>query len=55
MGPLWAGGPPDGASQPHMAVDWLPLRCGVLSSLLEPFDVRFAADMHGFIGRFDHP
>ena len=38
-----------GASRPHLAVAWPPLRCGVLSSLLEPSVVDFAKDKRDFI------
>ena len=49
MGPLGAGRPPGGAGQPHLAMAWSLLRCGVLSSLLEPSGVDFAVDKHDFI------
>ena len=40
---------PSGAERPHLVVAWPPLRCGVLSSLLEPSGVDFAADKRDFI------
>ena len=47
MGPPGAERPLGG--RPHLAVTWPLLRCGVLSSLLEPSGVDFAMDKRDFI------
>ena len=48
MGPLGARWPLGGAGRPHLVVAWPPLWCGVISNLLEPSGVDFAADKHDF-------
>ena len=48
MGPPGAKQPLGGAGQPHLAVAWPLLRCGVLLSFLEPSRVDFVAEKHDF-------